>query len=110
MKNRIAVVLFVVAALLMFCANHASAQGASEGPRKVATKVVPEFPILARSLHLQGSVRANVLVAANGKVKSVEVKGGHPLLGQAAQNALSQWIWEPAAHETHETVELRFNP
>jgi TonB family protein len=110
MKNRIAVVLLVVAALLMFCANHAPAQEASEGARKVATKVVPEFPILARSLHLQGNVRANVLVAANGKVKSVEVKGGHPLLGQAAQNALSQWTWEPAAHETHETVELKFNP
>jgi outer membrane biosynthesis protein TonB len=55
-------------------------------------------------------VRAEVLVAANGKVKSVEVKGGHPLLGQAAQNALAQWTWEPAAHETHESVELRFNP
>jgi TonB family protein len=110
MKNRIAVVLLVVAPLLMFCADHASAQESSEGTRKVVTKVVPEFPSLARSLHIQGNVRANVLVAANGKVKSVEVKGGHPLLGQAAQTALSQWTWEPAAHETHETVELRFNP
>jgi hypothetical protein len=43
MKNRIAVVLLVVAPLLMFCANHAPAQEASVGPRKVATKVVPEF-------------------------------------------------------------------
>src|ERR1700722_8572062 len=110
MKNRIAVVLLVVAALLMFCANHAPAQESSESTRKVATKVVPEFPVLARSLHLQGNVRANVLVAGNGKVNSVEVKGGGAVLGQAAQNALSQWTWEPAAHEPHETVELRFNP
>jgi TonB family protein len=110
MKNRIAVVLLVVASLLLFCANQALAQEASEGTRKVVTKVVPDFPVLARSLHIQGNVRANVLVAANGKVKSVEVKGGHPLLGQAAQNALTQWTWEPAAHETHESVELRFNP
>ena len=109
MKNRIAVVLLVVVSLI-FCANHAPAQETSEGTRKVATKVVPEYPNLARSLHLQGNVRADVLVAANGKVKSVEVKGGHPLLGQAAQDALSQWTWEPAAHETHESVELRFNP
>jgi TonB family protein len=110
MKNRIAVILLVVAPLLMFCVNHAPAQETSEGTRKVVTKVVPQIPNLARSLHLQGNVRADVLVAANGKVKSVEVKGGHPLLGQAAQNALSQWTWEPAAHETHESVELRFNP
>jgi TonB family protein len=109
MKNRIAVVLLVVAPL-MFCANHAPAQEVSEGSRKVVTKVVPQVPNLARSLHLQGNVKADVLVAANGKVKAVEVKGGHPLLGQAAQNALSQWTWEPATHETHENVELRFNP
>jgi TonB family protein len=109
MKKRIAVVLLVVAPL-MFCASHAPAQETSEGSRKVVTKVVPQVPSLARSLHLQGNVRADVLVAANGKVKSVEVKGGHPLLGQAAQDALSQWTWEPAAHETHESVELRFSP
>ncbi|MGA9978081.1 MAG: energy transducer TonB [Candidatus Sulfotelmatobacter sp.] len=110
MKNRIAVVLLVVAPLLIFCANHARAQETSEGARKVVTKVVPEYPNLARSMHIQGNVRADVLVAPNGKVKSVEVKGGHPLLGQAAQTALSQWIWEPAARETHESVELRFTP
>lgn len=109
MKRRIAVVLLVVAPLI-FCANHAPAQEISEGSRKVVTKVVPQIPSLARSLHLQGNVRADVLVAANGKVKSVEVKGGHPLLGQAAQTALIQWTWEPASHETHESVELRFNP
>jgi TonB family protein len=108
MKNRIAVVLLVVAPLL-FCASHAPAQEASEGARKVVTKVMPQLPNLARSLHLQGNVKADVLVAANGKVKSIEVKGGHPLLGQAAQTALNQWTWEPAAHETHESVELRFN-
>jgi TonB family protein len=109
MKKRIAVALLVVAPLI-FCASHAPAQETSEGTRKVVTKVVPQVPNLARSLHLQGNVRADVLVAANGKVKSVEVKGGHPLLGQAAQNALTQWTWEPASHETHESVELRFNP
>jgi len=43
-------------------------------------------------------------------VKSVEVKGGHPLFVQAAQNALREWKWEPAAHETDEIVELRFTP
>jgi TonB family protein len=109
MKNRIALVLLVVAPL-MFRANQASAQETSEGTRKVVTKVVPEYPNLARSMHIQGNVRADVLVAPNGKVKSIQVKGGHPLLGQAAQNALGQWTWEPAAHETHESVELKFNP
>ncbi len=59
-------------------------------------------------MNIQGSVKADVLVAPNGTVKLIEVKGGHPLLAQAAQNALHEWKWEPAPRETHETVELRF--
>ena len=110
MKNRIAVVLLVVAPLLMLCPNHASAQQPPDGVRKVANKVMPQFPALARNMHIQGNVRAEVVVAPSGKVKSVDVKGGHPLLGQAAQEAILQWTWEPAARETRETVELRFNP
>jgi TonB family protein len=60
-------------------------------------------------MNLQGNVKADVVVAPNGSVKSIEIKGGHPLLGQAAQNALREWKWEPAPHETHEAVELKFN-
>lgn len=61
-------------------------------------------------MRLEGNVRADVLVAPSGKVKSVEIKGGHPLLVQSAQDALRQWKWEPASHESHETVELKFRP
>ena len=49
-----------------------------------------------------------MLVEPNGTVKSVEIKGGHPLLVQSAQMALQAWKWEPASHETHEIVELKF--
>jgi TonB family protein len=59
-------------------------------------------------MNLQGNVRVDVLVAPNGTVKSVEVKGGHPLLGQAAQNAIREWKWEAGPHETHEIIELKF--
>ena len=61
-------------------------------------------------MNLQGVVGADVLVAPNGSVKLVEVKGGHPLLAQAAQTALREWKWEPAPRETHESVEIRFSP
>ncbi len=110
MKNRISVGVFVLLALISFAPNHAAAQEVTASNRKIAVKVVPEYPALARSMKIQGIVRADVLVAPNGKVTSVEVKGGHPLLAQAAQDALRQWKWEPASHETHETVELHFNP
>jgi len=51
-----------------------------------------------------------VLVEPNGKVKSFEVKGGHPLLVQSAEDALREWKWEATPHESHEIIELKFNP
>jgi TonB family protein len=82
----------------------------SAGSRKVTTKVAPQYPALCRTLKISGSVKVEALVAPNGTVKSLEVKGGHPVLAEAAQNAVRQWKWEAAAHETHESIELRFNP
>lgn len=113
MKKRIVISLALLA--LVICAptglsSQESSQESSESSRKIATRVTPQYPILARNMRIQGSVRADVLVAANGKVRSLEMKGGHPLLVQAAQNALREWKWEPSAHETHEFVELRFAP
>jgi TonB family protein len=110
MRSRIAVALLAFLPVLMFAPNHAPAQESSAGGRKIVSKVMPQYPGLARAMNLQGIVRAEVLVAPNGKVTSVEAKGGHPLLIDAAQSALREWKWEPASRETHEVVELRFKP
>jgi TonB family protein len=107
MKSWIAA-LFALFSVLMLAPNHALAQNPSEISRKVVARVAPQYPNIARAMNIQGSVRADVLVAPNGKARSVEVKGGHPLLGQSAEDALRQWKWEPAPHETHEIVELKF--
>jgi TonB family protein len=85
-------------------------QDATEPTRKIVNKVIPRYPALARTMNIEGTVRADVLVAPDGKVKTIEFKGGHPLLVQSAEQALREWRWEPAAHESHESVELRFKP
>lgn len=110
MKNRIAVTLFFLLAFLCGAPKGCYAQESAEPGRKLLTKVIPQYPGLARSMRIEGNVKADVLVAPNGKVKSVEFRGGHPVLVQSAQDALRQWKWEPASHETHETVELKFTP
>ncbi len=110
MKSRIAVALFLLFSILAFTHGYASAQESSESVRKILTRVAPQYPSLARSMNIKGSVRAVALVAPNGTVKSVEVKGGHPVLAEAAQNALRQWKFEPASHETYEIIEIRFAP
>ncbi len=84
------------------------AQEHVESARRILIRVPPQYPNVARAMNIQGTVKADVLVAPNGSMKSVEIKGGHPLFVQAAQNALREWKWEPAPHETHEIVELKF--
>jgi len=59
---------------------------------------------------LEGIVKVEAVVAADGSVKDVAVKGGHPVLGQAAMNAVRHWKWEAASHESREIVELKFSP
>ena len=76
----------------------------------MVNRVTPQYPALARTMNLKGVVRAEAVVAANGTVKAVESKGGHPVLVQAAQNAIRQWKYEPSPHETKETIEIQFNP
>jgi TonB family protein len=82
----------------------------TESTRKVSSKVVPMYPQLARTMSLKGTVRLEALVLPNGTVKSVQVKGGNPLLVQSAQNAIREWKWVKAEHETTELVEFKFQP
>jgi TonB family protein len=82
----------------------------STGARKVITKIAPAYPDMARRLNLTGTVKLETLVLANGSVKSVQIRGGNPLLAQAAQRAVEQWRWQKAEHDTTEQVEFRFDP
>lgn len=81
-----------------------------EGTRKVVLQRPPQYPNLAKTAHISGSVRLDALVAPNGTVKVVEIKGGHPVLALAAQAAVKEWKYESGPRETHETVEVKFNP
>lgn len=77
--------------------------------RKVKSKVVPEYPQIARQMHLQGKVKVEVIVSADGRVTSTKVIGGHPVLAQAAVEAVKKWRFEPAPKETTETIEMDFS-
>ena len=80
---------------------------ADDSVRKVKSKVAPQYPELAKRMNIIGSVKLELLVAPNGQVKTVRILGGHPLLIDAAQNAVKQWKYEPGQEGT-ELVEIRF--
>lgn len=111
MKHRLAAIFLVLfwAMALVPGLSSAQQQDEPESGRKVVNRVVPSYPQIARNLNLRGSVKVEALVEPNGTVKSVQVKGGHPVLVEAAQDAVRRWKWEPAAHETREPVEFKFD-
>jgi TonB family protein len=78
--------------------------------RKVIARVAPAYPELAKRMHIQGVVRVEAVVRANGSVKSTRVLGGNPVLIEAATDAVSKWKFEPEQNETTEVVQLTFIP
>lgn len=87
-----------------------AAQDSNDALRKVLIKTPPVYPTLARSMNIHGVVKLEALVAPNGSVKSVEVKGGHPLLTQSAVTAVGHWKFEATPKESKELIEIKFDP
>ena len=48
-------------------------------------------------MNIVGTVRLAVIVAPNGTVKSSKPLGGHPVLVNAAMDAVKQWKFEPGS-------------
>jgi protein TonB len=78
-------------------------------------RVEPSVPLLARQARLQGSVVLQVMIGTDGKVQSTKVISGHPILAQAARDAVMQWRYDPFRREgepeiTTTTVTVEFPP
>jgi TonB family protein len=61
----------------------------------IIKRVQPEYPPLARQTRISGPVRLHVIIGKYGTVQQLEVLSGHPLLLQAAINAVKQWTYRP---------------
>jgi TonB family protein len=59
-------------------------------------RVSPVYPALAKQARIQGTVRMAVLIDENGIVDRLKLIGGHPLLVNAAFEAVKQWRYRPA--------------
>jgi TonB family protein len=97
-------------ALFILSAALARAQTGTtdESQRKVKTRVAPVYPELARRMNVAGKVKIEVVIGADGRVKSTRIVGGHPLLVKACQDAVREWKFAPAPEETTQVVEFEF--
>lgn len=88
----------------------AKAQDASTdvAKRKVRTRVVPDYPPLAKQMNVTGKVKIEATIAADGHVTGTKAVGGSPLLVNSAMDALKKWRFEPAPKESTEVIEFDF--
>src|ERR1700688_222843 len=68
-------------------------QGVTAG--LVIKKVNPAYPPLARTARVQGSVLLAAVIGKDGTIQNLHVVSGHPLLTQAALDAVRQWRYKP---------------
>ena len=69
-------------------------QGGNVTAAKLMNKVQPQYPPLARQTRISGTVRLHAIIGKNGGVEQLEVMSGHPLLVQAALDAVRQWKYQ----------------
>jgi protein TonB len=62
---------------------------------KLIHRVEPDYPELAKRARVQGIVLLKVTVDESGNVANIELVRGHPLLTQAAIDAVRQWKYSP---------------
>jgi protein TonB len=62
---------------------------------KLTSHPDPVYPPLARQARIQGSVVLHAIISKEGRVEQLNVISGHPLLIQAALDAIRQWRYSP---------------
>lgn len=83
-------------------------------PPRLVRKVQPMYPPLARQTRTQGDVVIDCVIDPEGNVTQMRVVSGHPLLVQAAMDAVRGWKYQPTLLNgtpvsVEMTVTLHFN-
>jgi periplasmic protein TonB len=73
----------------------------------------PVYPIAARQARIQGIVKLMAIIGTDGKIKNLTIISGHPLLVQAALNAVRHWVYRATVLdgvpvEVNTDIEVRF--
>ena len=62
---------------------------------RIVRRVQPEYPEIARSEHLQGTVRLHAIIGKDGSISNLVVLKGYCSLAKASVKAVSQWRYSP---------------
>lgn len=76
--------------------------------RPVISRITPNYPEVARRMHVEGTVVVELTAMPDGSVRGAHAISGHPLLMQAAEDCASHWRFLPTAKAEHGTVAVVF--
>jgi protein TonB len=62
---------------------------------QLVNKVEPVYPHIAAISGIQGQVKLHAIIARDGRIQSLNVISGHPLLAHAALDAVEKWRYRP---------------
>ena len=96
------------AAILLSAIAAASASG--QEARKSISKPTPRYPEVAKRLNLVGTVKVEILIGPDGKIKNANILGGHPIFANSTLDALKDWKYEPSKTETTAILTFEFHP
>ena len=68
-------------------------------------KVEPQYPAVAKQLHIEGTVIVRAFISREGVITRAEVERGQTLLAQAALTAVRQWRYRPY-YLNHQPIEV----
>jgi periplasmic protein TonB len=61
----------------------------------ILTKIIPEYPSIAKLAGVQGDVKLHAVIAKDGTIQSLTVTSGPDMLREAALKAVQQWRYRP---------------
>ncbi len=83
---------------------------------QLISRIEPRYPPLAIQTRTEGTVQLHAIIGRDGRITSLDVISGHPLLVKAALDAVRQWMYrptmlngEPVEVETSITVIFKLN-
>jgi protein TonB len=75
--------------------NGALRVGGNVQAKRIINRVQPVYPNEALRERISGTVRLHVIIDTDGGIKQMEVVSGHPLLVDAASDAVRRWRYQP---------------
>ncbi len=94
---------------LLFCLLALRPLHAATGDRPLVSKAFPVYPVLAKNMHVFGEIHFLISILPNGTVDQIVLESGHPLLVEAARDAVRRWKFAAAPQTTTTSVVVHFD-